>query len=342
MTSLLLLMKVYNFNRPNGLYLKYFIVVSELVKNEHVFQEVPLTVIPYYDEFDELQEITTKTTEFSGDYHLEPLVMDYIMIHQEIETKFKFKSTKYDKANSTFHFTKEFDDSKLAQEFKNELKEFLHSFVKEEVKIPKAVFEKVKEAIEGKKAEFEAEKVDFSFDGYRVTFIGKKEDVILQKRSAEATIDRILEETTELRNNRVEKTELVIDDKYKLKFLNFIDYFKNVMTEFPGVKIHGMESSSGKLSLRGTVEKRKDVQLRILQDMMKISEIDVNMSDRQIDFLKRTDCQIVNDELKKDDVMLMLLTIKGFVGAKAFQAKIMTLKKCDNTEVILNKINELI
>jgi hypothetical protein len=30
------------------------------------------------------------------------------------------------------------------------------------------------------------------------------------------------------------------------------------------------------------------------------------------------------------------------VGAKAFQAKIMTLKKCDNTEVILNKINELI
>ena len=297
------------------------------MKNEHVFHEVPLTVIPYYDDFDELQEITTKTTEFCGDYHLEPLIMDYIMNHQEIETKFNFKSMKYD--NSTFHFTKEFDDSKLAQEFKNKLKEFLHSFVKEEVKIPKPVFEKVKEAIEEKKAEFETEKVNFSFDGYRVIFIGKKEDVTLQKRSAEATIDRISEEA------KFETTELVIDGKNQLKFLNFIDYFKNVMTEFPGVKIHGMESSSGKLSLLGTAEKTKDVHLRILQDLVKISEIDVKLSDRQKDFLQRTQCQIVNDELKKDDVMLMLVSIDGAVGANALQAKIMTLTKCDNTEVIL-------
>jgi hypothetical protein len=300
------------------------------VKNEHVFQEVPLTVIPYYDEFDELPEITTKTTEFCGDYHLGPLVMDYIMNHHEIKTQFKFKSMKYDKGNSTFHFTKEFDDSKLAQEFKNELKEFLHSFVKEEVKIPEAVFEKVKEAIEERKVEFEGKKVDFSFDGYRVTFIGKKEDVTLEKRSAEAAIDRILEEV------KFETTELVIEDKNKLKFLKFIDYFKNVMTEFPGVKIHGI--LSGKLSLLGTAEKHKDVHLRIFQDLVKISEIEVRMSNRQIEFLKRTKCQIVNDELKKDDIMLMLQTLRGVVGAKGFQAKIMTLKKCDNTEVILNKI----
>ncbi|CAB4021318.1 poly [ADP-ribose] polymerase 14-like, partial [Paramuricea clavata] len=314
-------------DRNNGLANVYFeksSVVSELVKNEHIFQKLPLTVIPYYDEFDELQEITTKTTEFCGDYHLEPFIMDYIINHQEIETKFNFKSMKYD--NSTFHFTKEFDDSKLAQEFKNELKEFLHSFVKDEVKIPKPVFEKVKEAIGEKKAEFKAEKVDFSFEGHRVTFIGKKEDVTLQKRSTEATIDRISEEA------KFETTELVIDDRSKLKFLNFIDYFKNVMIEFTGVKIHGMESLSGKLSLLGTAEKIKDVQLRILQDLMKISEIDVKMSDRQLDFLKRTECQIVNDELKKDDVMLMLRTIIGAVGAKSFQAKIMILKKCDNTE----------
>jgi hypothetical protein len=310
------------------------LVVSGLVKKEHRFKGVSLNVIPYYDDFEELQEITTKTMEFSATYHIDPLVMDYIFIKQEIENKFDFRSMKYDKDTSRFHFRKDFDDPKLAQAFDNKLKEFLHSFVKEEVKIPKAVYEKVKEAIEEKRDEFEAEKIDFSFDGYRVTFIGKEEDVTLQKRSAEATIDRISEEA------KFETTEVVIDDKNKLKFLNFIDYFKNVMTEFLGVKIHGMESSSGKLSLLGTAEKIKDVHLRILQDMMKISEIDVKMSDRQIDFLKRTQCQIVNDELKKDDVMLVLQTIKGAVGAKAFQAKIMTLKKCDNTKVILNKINE--
>ena len=308
-------------------------------KKEHRFKGVSLNVIPYYDDFEELQEITTKITktEFSDVYLIDPLVMDYIFNKEEIANTFDFKTMKYDKQTSRFHFTKDFDDSKLAQEFENKLKEFLHSFVKEEVKIPKAVFEKLKEAIEGKKAEFEAEKIDFSFDGYCVTFIGKKEDVTLQKRSAEATIiDKILEKA------KFETTEMIIDDKNKLKFLNFIDYFKNVMTEFPGVKIHGMESSSGKLSLLGTAEKRINVQLKILQDLMKISEIDAKMSGRQIDFLKRTECQIVNNVLKKYDVMLMLLTIKGTVGVKAFQAKIMTLKKCDNTEVILNKINELI
>jgi hypothetical protein len=293
-------------------------------------------VIPYYDDFEELQEITTKITEFSAAYPIDPLVIDYIFNKQEIEKKFDFKTMKYDKQTSRFHFTKDFDDPKLAQEFDNKLKEFLHSFVKEEVKIPKAVYEKVKEAIKEKKAEFEAEKMDFSFDGYRVTFIGKKEEVTLQKRSAEAAIDRISEEA------KFETTELVIDDKNLLTFLNFIDYFKNVMIEFPGVKIHGMESSSGKLSLLGTAEKIKDVQLRILQDLRKISEIDVKMSDRQIDFLNRTKCQIVNNELKKDDVMLMLLTIKGAVGAKAFQAKIMTLKKRDNTEVMLSLLYQTI
>ena len=293
------------------------------MKNEHVFQEVPLTVIPYYDEFDELQEITTKTTEFCGDYHREALVMDYIMNHHKIETKFDFKSIKYDKANSTFHFTKDFDDPKLAQEFDNKLKVFLHSFVKEDVKIPKAVYEKVKEAIERKKAEFEAEKIDFSFDGYRVTFIGKKEDVTLQKRSVEATIDRIAEET------KSETTELVIHDKNQLKFLNFIDYFKNVMSEFPEVKIHGMESSSGKLSLLGTAEKTKHVKIKISEDLMKISEIDVKMSDRQIDFLQCTQCQIVNDELKNYCIMLMLIFANGL------QAKIFSLTKCDYNEVIL-------
>ncbi|CAB3992453.1 poly [ADP-ribose] polymerase 14-like isoform X2 [Paramuricea clavata] len=314
-------------DRRNGVANVYFekmSVVSELVKKDHKFKDVPLTVIPYYDDFEELQEIATKITVLSGNYHIDPLIMNYLFIKHEIQNIFDFATMKYNQETSRFDFTKEFDDPKLAQEFENKLKEFVYSFIKDEVRIPKTVFETVKEAIEEKKAEFEAEKINFSFDGYRVIFIGKKEDVTLQKRSAEATIDKSLEKA------KFEATELVIDDKNKLKFLNFIDYFKNVMTEFPGVKIHGMESSSGKLSLLGTAEKSKDVILRILQDLRKISEIDVKMSDRQIDFLKRTECQIVNDELKKDDVMLMLLTIKEHVEAKAFQAKIMTLKKCDN------------
>ncbi len=125
-----------------------------------------------------------------------------------------------------------------------------------------------------------------------------------------------------------------IGDKNKLKFLKFIEYFKKIMEECPEVRIHsGMYSTSGKLTLLGTAEKIKDVQLRILQDLMKISEIEVKMSDRQIDFLRRTNCQIVNDELKKYDVMLMLITVKGVVRAKGLQAKIFSFKKWDDNEV---------
>jgi hypothetical protein len=304
------------------------LVVSELVKKEHKFKSVPLTVIPYYDDFEELQEVATKTTEFSGAYPVDLDVMNYILNHEKIEHKFDLKGMKYDEQAKRMHFTKELDDPKSTQEFENKLKEFLYSFVKEEVKIPKGVFEKVKTAIEGKKAELEAEKVECSFKSYRVTFVGKKDNVTRQITSAEATIDKISDEA------KSESREFVVDDKNKLKFLNFIDYFKSIMTEFPGVQIHGMESSSGKLSLLGNAGQIKDVQLRILQDLVKISEIEVKMSDRQKEFLQRTDCQIVNDELKNDGAMLMLITIEEMVGEKNIQTKIFSLTKCDNTKVI--------
>ena len=213
------------------------------------------------------------------------------------------------------------------------MKEFFHSFVKEDVKIPKVVFEQVKEAIEGKRNEFEAEKVDFKFDGFRAIFVGKREDVAGMKRLVETMVETFTEEAQK------ESTDFQIDDKNKLKFLNFIAYFKKLETEFPEVQIRGMQSSSGKLSFLGTKAETKDIKAKISEDFMEISEIDVTMSDRKIDFLKRTDCQIVNDELKKDDVMLMLVTLEEAVGAQAFQAKIMTLRKCDNTEVMLNQTN---
>ena len=131
---------------------------------------------------------------------------------------------------------------------------------------------------------------------------------------------------------------MIIDDKNKLRFLNFINYFNDVLTEFPEVRIHGMKSYSGKMSILGMAEKIKDVKLKILQDTMGISETSVKTSVRQIDFLKRTKCEIVNDELKKDDAMLLLINVEGAVGANPLQAKIMTLKKCDGDEVILKFI----
>ena len=310
-----------------------FLVVSELVKKEHKFKDVPLTVIPYYDEFEELQAMATKTTAFSGDYHIDPRVIAYVINHGRIDEKFDLKAMKFDESSSRFHFTKEFEDSKDATEFTNKLKEFLHSFVKKEVKIPKAVFQRVKEAIEGKRDEFDADVVEFNFDGSRVIFVGKRENVAAKKQLVEAMVDTFTEEAQK------NSTDFPINDKNKLKFLNFIDYFKKLETEFLGVQIHGMESSAGKLSLLGTAEKTKDVQLRILHDLMMISESEVQMSDRQIDFLKRTECQIVNDELKKDDVMLMLISLKGVVGTKSLNARIFSLKKCDDNEVELIQIS---
>ena len=316
------------FDKRNGVANVYFeksSVVSGLVKQTHTLKNIPLVVIPYYDDFEEVQESTTKP-EYSGEYHLDPTVMYYIMNKQEIEVKFDFKTMRFDENTSQLHFTKQLDDRKDATEFKNELKEYLHSFVKEEVRIPIGVFETVKKAIEGKRDEYEAEKVDLSFKDLRVILVGKRTDVAHKKLEVETMIDRFTQEAQK------ESTKFPIEDKNKLKFLNFIDYFQNLMTELPEVQIHGMDGKSGNLSLLGTAEKIRDVKLKILEDLVKISENEVKMSDRQIDFLRRTECKIVNTELKKDDVMLMLLPVKGHVGAKALQAKIFSLKKYDDKE----------
>ena len=285
-------------------------------------------MIPYYDDFEELEEVKIKTTEFSGAYPVDPLAMDYIFNYEEIEKKFDFKSMRYDHQTSRFHFTKDFDDGKLAQEFENELKEFLCSFVKDEVRIPKGVLKQMKEDIESKRDEFEAEKIDLKFDGSHVFLVGKKENVADKKKELEAMMDRCTEEA------KKESIKFPIDDKTKLKFLNFVNYFNKVMTEFPEVSVHGMDNKSGELTLVGTMEKIKDVKLKIFEDLTKISETVVNLSDHQIDFLQQTDCQIVNDEFKNDDVMLLLTRKEGVVGVKSLQANIMTLKKCDNKEVM--------
>ena len=296
------------------------------MKQTHTLKDVPLTVIPFYDDF-ELQESTTTKPEYSGEHRLDPTFMYYIMRKRQIEEKFDFKTMKLGEDTSQLHLTKQFDDPKDVTEFDSKSKERLDSFVTEEVRIPKGVFRKVKEAIEGKRDEYEAEEVDFSFKDLRVILVGKRTDVAHKKQQVETMIDRFTQEA------RIESTVFPIEDKNKLKFLNFIDYFKNLMRKLPEVQIHGTDGTSGNLLLLGTAEKIADVKLRIFQDLAKISEIEVKMSERQIDFLRRTNCEIVNAELKKDDVMLMLLSVKGAVGAKAWQAKIFSSKKYNVNEV---------
>ena len=315
----------YYFNQP--VFSHIFIVVSDLVKKRHALKDVPLTVIPCYDDFEELEE--KKTKNYTGDYPVDPLVMDYIMTTQGIHEKFEFKSSEFNTETSRFNFTKEFEDPKDAEEFKTRVKEFLLQFVKEEVKFSKnrSIFQKVVKEIESKGEEFETNEVQIRFDVSSVTLVGKKEDVFHRKQSIEATTDRITEET------KFSSEDLKIDDQNKLKFLNCVNYFENVMKEFPPVKIRGTESSSGEMSILGPAEKIKDVQLKIYKDLPEISEVDVKASARQIDFLQRTGCEIVNDELKKRNAMLFLIIVERALGDKAYQAKIMTLKKCDGDEV---------
>ena len=316
----------------------FFPVVSDLVKKEHSFKNFPLTVIPYYEGFNELQEIANRTTEFSSDFHLEPFIMDYIRNQENIKDRFDLKTIKYDQGNSTLHITKEFDDLMMTQEFKNELNEFFNVFVKDDVKIPKVFFKNVKETVEkDERLESNAAKIYFDFNGSRVTLVGRKEEVALKKQSIEAMVDTISED------NKFVATEFLINDEIKLKFLTFIDYIKNLMKEFPGVQIHEMDKSSGKFSLLGTAEKTRKVKSSVDMDLSKISKIEVDMSDHQIGFLKRTNSRIVNDELRKDDVMLMLVPTKEVVGAGGLRAEITTLKTCVVDEVnilgsdILNK-----
>ena len=301
------------------------------MKKKHTFRDVPLTVIPYYDDFEELEEKRTKTFDYSGDYSIDPLVMDYVVKTQELDKKFHLNSMKFDKQTSRFHYTKEFDDPKDAAEFRTELRDYLQSFVRKEVKIPNAIFEKVKETVERERDKFEG--VDYSFYGTHVYFVGEKKNVEIKSELVYTMLDKFSDEA------KKESVEVPIEDNNKLEFLNNIGYFEKLMTEFPKVRFYGMEGTSGKLSLLGTGGEIKNVKLKIDQDMAKISRIDVKMSVRQIYFLEYTRCKIVNDELKKEDAMLLLINVKRSVGAEALEAKIMSLKKCDDNEVIIISLN---
>jgi hypothetical protein len=299
------------------------------VKQKHTLKDVPLTVIPYYEDFEELQESRTKgeryLADYYGEYHVDPIVMTHIMNKKEI-SKY-LKTVTFDMNTSRLYFTRQFQVLEDATKFQNCLKEYLASFVKKVVKIPKDVFVKVQEAIEAERDEFDAEEVDFLFEDLCVTLVGKRKDVARKKQQVEAIIDRLTE------GDQIISMKSSFEDKNKLKFLNFIDYFKKLRVRvFPEVKIHGTYGISGNLVLLGTADEISRVKVGILEDLLRISEIEVKMSDRQVDFLQRTKCEIVNNELKKHDAMLML------VGNGALEAKIFVLKKCGDDEVFVRQI----
>ena len=265
--------------------------------------------------------------------------MDYIVNLHKIETEFGFKTIEYNKTNSTFHFTKDFRNVQEADEFRQKLRQLFNSFSKEEIKIPKGIFQKLKEAIENERDKFGEMKIDFV--GLRVSLVGKKEDVTSQRQRIEEMIDTVSEEATiESIDHSIEK--VVIEDLNKLKFLIFVDYFKNLMMEFPGVQIDGMESLSGELTISATAEREKDVlvtKVRIIEDLLHFMEIEVKMSHRQLEFLKKTNCEIVNRELQKHEVMLMLVSVEEAVDSKELRARIMTLRKYNDNEVCKHLVN---
>ena len=204
-------------------------------------------------------ERTAAKSEYCGEYFLDPAVILYIMSKQEIWAKFDFKRMKFNQNTSRLYFTKHFDDPKDVTEFKKKFTEYLHSFIKEEVKIPKSVFDKVREVVEGKRSEFEAEEVDLSFEGLLVTLVGTRKDVVHKKQQVETMVDKLTEEA------QTKSTKIQIEDKNRLKFLNFIDYFDKLNIELPKVQIDGADSISGNLTLLETAcsNKVKNVQQKI-------------------------------------------------------------------------------
>lgn len=162
-----------------------------------------------------------------------------------------------------------------------------------------------------------------------VIVVGKKDDVDVKLQLVETMID---DSCTE--EGQKQCRELLVDDKNKLKCLNFIDYFVKLLKEFPDVQIHGTDSTSGRLLLLGTAEKTKAAKLKIDQGLANFTQIDVTTSVHQLKFLECTECRTVNDELKNEDAMLVVMTTEGASGAECLQVKIITLKKRDDIEVM--------
>ncbi|XP_046838992.1 uncharacterized protein LOC124433275 [Xenia sp. Carnegie-2017] len=314
------------FDKNNGiakLFFKSSSVVSNLVKKDHVIKETSLTVLPLYDDFEELDESESKIKEFHGDIYADSDVIKHVLFHGDL-LQFDLKSMKYDEAKSTVHFTKDVKDPKDGEHLTTRLKIFVDSFAKETLTIPTFVYDQVKQDVLENRDESEI-KVKFEKSG--IVLIGRKIDVKIKKKDIQKLVDKLTAAA------KKDPLDIEIKDKDKFHFLIAIGYFTDLLVEFPDVEIPGIEGSTGsKLTVLGTAEGVKNMKLRVFEDLDKIHVIKIEMSDRQIDFLKRTKCKIANEALKKDKIMLILKEVEGHVGAKGLQPQLMFLKEPGNVE----------
>ncbi|XP_046856440.1 uncharacterized protein LOC124449537 isoform X2 [Xenia sp. Carnegie-2017] len=314
------------FDQNNGI-AKIFLIsssaVSNLVKKDHVIKDTSLTVLPLYEDFEELDKPENKITEFHGDIYGDSDVINHVLLHDNL-LQFDLKSMKYDETKSTVHFTKDVEDPKDGEHLTTRLKIFVDSFGKETLTIPTFVYDQVKQDVLENRNESE---IEVKFENSGIVLIGRKIDVKTKKKDIQKLVDKLTAAA------KKDSLDIEIKDKEKFHFFIAIGYFKDLLIEFPGVEIPGIEGSTGgKLTVLGTAESVKNMKLRVFEDLDKIHVIKIEMSDRQIDFLKRTECKIANEVLKKDKIMLILKEVEGHVGAKGFQPQLMFLKEPGNVE----------
>ena len=312
-------------------------VVSKLVKTKHELRGTELLVSPYYDCFEELEDETSKDTSWR--FPVQCDIMSFVSKRYDIKSKFDLNSMNFDPEQEMLHFSKQFDDPKEAEILEFKLKSFLNSFVQDSMKIPQNVSRKLEELLEVKREEFQDKSVGVRYDPQCSTLFltGEQKHVDSEKKSLTTVIELLQEQL------KPDSTEFTINDKNKLLFLNFIAYSNKVMTEFPDVRINGLEGTSGKIMLTGTKESVKDVKLRILEDFQGIAETNLAMSKRQIEFLKRDDCKLVNNEFKKSDANAMLYICSAETPGKTemLEAKLTTLKISDDISSLKNVVFDM-
>ena len=158
------------------------------MKKDHVMRETLLTVLPLYDDFEELDEYQNKITEFNGDIPCESDVFYHILLHHDV-SQFNFNSVKYDQIKSTFNFTKFIEDPKDGEDLSRRLKTLVDSFAKETLAIPTVVFDEVKHEVLGKRDESE---IRVRFEKSSVVLVGRRKDITRKKR----VIKRLVNELT--------------------------------------------------------------------------------------------------------------------------------------------------
>ncbi|XP_046838994.1 uncharacterized protein LOC124433277 [Xenia sp. Carnegie-2017] len=179
-----------DYDQNNGIAELFFessSVVSNLVKKDHVIKETSLTVLPLYEDFEELDEPENKIREFHGDIPCESDVVDYMMRHHNM-SQIDLKSVTYDETTSTFQFTKDVEDRKDGEDLSKRLKVYVNSFGKETLVIPTDIFDQVKLKVLENKVDSD---IEVRFEKPNVVFFGLKEKIMMRKKEIEKLVDEL-------------------------------------------------------------------------------------------------------------------------------------------------------